>query len=84
MDILHKSFAKQLNFIITIRQILRYFSISTKIVYVISFEKSCQMCASSYFQCHFFIYPQNIRVPLCPGTGAQWDNAWGVRIIALE
>ena len=63
---------------------MRYFSISTKMVCDISFEKSRQMCASSYFQCHAFIYPQNVPVPLFPGTGAQWDSAWGVRIIALE
>jgi len=46
---------------------LRYFSIPNEMVCDIHFEKSRQKCASSYFQSHVFIYPQNVHVPFCPG-----------------
>ena len=36
-----------------------------------SFEKSFQMFACFYCQRQVYIYPQNVRVSLCPGTGAQ-------------
>ena len=48
-----------------------------------SFEKSFQMCACFYYQRQVYIYPQNVRISLCPGTGAQWNRVRGVWIIAL-
>ena len=36
-----------------------------------SFEKLFQMCTCFYYQRQVYIYPQNVRVSLCPGTGAQ-------------
>ena len=66
IDILHNWFERQINFTIIICKILRYFLIPIMIVCNTNFEKSRQMCASSYFQCQVFIYLQNFHVPLYP------------------